>query len=250
MRLYLGSHGYKPVGFLTVDVDPKHTPDIIGDVTKLNKILDNSVDEICASHILEHLAWPYSFAALCEWTRVLRDGGRMCIAVPDLSLLARLISEGRNVWGATGLLFGVGRLENPLEAHQYAYTRDMLLEMLRTLGFSDFEWWHHDFPDASNGWIGDDAGDRIAISLNVAATKTHRPICDAEALLQLLMNERLKPFGKMVSQLIGSEVGECSMLVEGDAILVQRLHMELIEARMRILYLEAELKQKDERSER
>ena len=118
MRLYLGSRDYRPEGFLTVDMDPTHTPDILADVTNLSAIASASVDEICASHILEHIPWPQSFKALAEWARVLRVGGRLRAAVPDLGLLARLIAEGRNVWGATGLLFGVGRLENPLEAHQ------------------------------------------------------------------------------------------------------------------------------------
>ncbi len=135
MRLYLGSRDYRPEGFLTVDIDPACDPDIVADVTDLHGIASGSVDEICASHVLEHIPWPLSFRALAEWARVLRIGGRLRVAVPDLALLSRLIAEGRNVWCAAGLLFGVGRLENQLEAHQYGYTRDMLLAMLRALGF-------------------------------------------------------------------------------------------------------------------
>ena len=158
MKLYLGSRDYRPEGFLTVDIDPSRGSDISPTSPISPRIASGSVDEICASHILEHITWPLSFRALAEWTRVLRVGGRLRLAVPDVHLLACLIAEGRSVWAATALLFGAGRQENPLEAHQYGYTRDMLLNMLRPLGFSHFYWWKHDLPDASNGWITDDRG--------------------------------------------------------------------------------------------
>ena len=45
---------------------------------------DNSVDEIRASHILEHFSFAHAQQALKEWTRVLKPGGRIRIAVPDL----------------------------------------------------------------------------------------------------------------------------------------------------------------------
>jgi hypothetical protein len=45
---------------------------------------DNSVDEIRASHILEHFTFADAQKALQEWTRVLKPGGRIRLAVPDL----------------------------------------------------------------------------------------------------------------------------------------------------------------------
>lgn len=238
MRLYLGSRDYRPEGFLTVDIDPAREPDIVADVTDLGGIASGSVDEICASHVLEHIAWPLSFKALAEWGRVLRPGGRLRVAVPDLAVLARLIAEGRNAWWATGLLYGVGRLESPLEAHQYGYTRDMLLAMLRSLGFSRFDWWKHDLPDASNGWMPDDAGERIAISLNIAAEKTAAPVVDPAKLTEALMRDRLQPFDQVLARLVGAETSAPPSSAVDDPLLLQSLHMALIEARMRIKYLE------------
>ncbi len=241
MRLYLGSRDYRPEGFLTVDIDPACDPDIVADVTDLHGIASGSVDEICASHVLEHIPWPLSFRALAEWARVLRIGGRLRVAVPDLALLSRLIAEGRNVWCAAGLLFGVGRLENQLEAHQYGYTRDMLLAMLRALGFGRFDWWKHDLPDASNGWMLDDAGERIAISLNIAADKVGAPVMDPAPLTEALMNDRLQPFDKVLARLVGNDPALPRAAESDDPLLLQSLHMALIEARMRIKHLEGEL---------
>jgi len=250
MKLYLGSRNYKPQGFLTVDIDPTHKPDIVADVTALARITSGSVSEICASHILEHLAWPLAFKALGEWARVLQTGGVLRVAIPDLGALAQLIADGRNAWAAAGLLFGVGRLEAPLEAHQYGYTRGMMLSMLRVLGFGQFDWWKHDLPDASNGWMVTDAGDRVAISLNIAATKLSDPLYDVEQIYRALHEQRLAPFDQVVSNLISSQDTAPSQAAEQDPLLAQRLHMMLIEARMRILYLENEMQARPARAAR
>jgi SAM-dependent methyltransferase len=238
MKLYLGSRDYKPDGFLTVDIDPTHGPDILADVADFRDLASGSVEEVCASHILEHLPWPVAFKAVSEWTRVLRPGGVLRIAVPDLGLLARLVCEGRNPWVATGLMFGVGRLENALEAHQYGYTRDMLLGMLRVLGMGAFDWWKHDMPDASNGWMRDDAEGRIAISLNMLSRKTGEPVMDPGQLYHALLADRLAPFDQVVATLVAGRTEDVPALEDADPMLTQRLHMMLIDARMRIQYLE------------
>jgi predicted SAM-dependent methyltransferase len=243
MKLYLGSRDYKPEGFLTVDIDRHHEPDIVADVTDLSAIDSNSVEEICASHILEHLPWPLSYKALGEWARVLRPGGRLRVAVPDLAALCAMVAEGHNAWAATALIYGVGRLENALEAHQYGYTRGMLISILRSLGFTNFDWWKHDLPDASNGWMHADDSGRIAISLNISAVKTGEALVPPDRMLARLMVNRMRPFDEVLAEAIGEHGDEASPDAENQPLLVQRLHMSLIEARMRILYLEDQIRE-------
>lgn len=246
MKLYLGSREYKPADFLTVDIDERHKPDVVADVTDLSVIETGTVEEICASHILEHLPWPLAYKALGEWARVLRMGGRLRVAVPDLAALAAMIAEGHNVWSATALIYGVGRLENKLEAHQYGYTRGMLISVLRSLGFSNFDWWKHDLPDASNGWMHGDGDGRVGISLNILAEKMREPTVPPERLLSRLMANRMRPFDEVLAEEVGDLAEE--LAAEADPLLTQRLHMALIDARMRIQYLEHALAQ--ERSNR
>lgn len=239
MKLYLGSRDYSPEGFLTVDIDPRHGADIVADVADLCRLRDESVDEIMASHILEHLPWPVAFKALMEWARVLRRGGRLSIAVPDLKVLAKMICDARNPWWAMGIVYGVGRLENALEAHQYGYTFEMVQEMLETLGFSDFDWWKHDLPDASNGWMLDVNGERIALSMNITAKKSAVVPTRLDELYQALLRERLRPFDQVKADwLMNSNTAPPEDNDSGTPLIVQRLHMALIEARMRIKYLE------------
>lgn len=55
--------------------------DVVADVTKPLPLEAGSVDSIIASHIFEHCL--DSVGTLRNWHRVLRDGGRLIIAVPD-----------------------------------------------------------------------------------------------------------------------------------------------------------------------
>lgn len=244
MKIYLGSRDYKPEGYLTVDIDPSHGPDIVADVTDLQRIASGTVQEICASHILEHLPWPMSFKALSEWGRVLEPGGRLRLAVPDLALLGAMIADGRNAWTAAALLFGVGRIENPLEAHQFGYTEPMLRDMLRALGFGEFAWWKHDIHDASNGWMPVENSGKVAISLNLQARKLREPAVAPMDVLAALLADRMAPFDQVYASVVARDASLQAALPEDDPRLTQQLHMDLIEARMRILHLEDELRRK------
>lgn len=56
---------------------------------------DNSVDEIEASHILEHFPERQKVDVLRDWVRVLKPNGKIRVAVPDLAVMCRLWIEGK-----------------------------------------------------------------------------------------------------------------------------------------------------------
>src|SRR5262245_49667380 len=60
----------------------------------LKDYADNSVEEVRASHILEHFPHAEIPAVIKEWVRVLKPGGRLKIAVPDFDMLARAYTNG------------------------------------------------------------------------------------------------------------------------------------------------------------
>jgi len=240
MKLYLGSRHFKPAGFQTVDIDPGHKPDILADVTDLHVLPNDSIDEICASHILEHIAWPLSFKALSEWARVLKSGGVLRIAVPDLRAIATMIAEGKNVWHAMGLVYGVLRIENVWEAHQYGWTSRMLVNVLRALGFSQFDWWDHDQADASAGWAFEEDDGKVGISLNIQAIKTGPPMVSPLKLLGRLMENRLRSFDQILAEEMSKEGQTPPASEDIDPLLLQRLHFSLLDARQRIKHLEGE----------
>ena len=81
MRLDIGSGPTKREGYVTIDL---HCPEADIQVPAHQLPFDDaSVDEISTSHMIEHLL-PRDFAAaLVEWRRVLKLGGKLIIRCPN-----------------------------------------------------------------------------------------------------------------------------------------------------------------------
>ena len=82
LRLNLGSGTHHLKGFVNIDSQPG-LGDLEADILDL-PYEDNSVDEIYAGHVLEHLFWGQRDPAFEEWKRVLKPGGVITITVPDV----------------------------------------------------------------------------------------------------------------------------------------------------------------------
>lgn len=82
MKLNIGSGLKRYEGFLNVDVDPRMNPDVVVDLNKGFLPFDNdSVDEIIAHHILEHIGENF-LLLMQEIYRVCKDGAIIDIEVP------------------------------------------------------------------------------------------------------------------------------------------------------------------------
>ena len=84
MKLNLGAAERHLDGFLTVDIDPVYKPDFVADLTQAWPWPDNSVDEVYAKDVFEHL--PDKRHTMNELWRVLKVGGRATIQVPHATL--------------------------------------------------------------------------------------------------------------------------------------------------------------------
>jgi len=146
VKLNLGSGPDRFEGWTSVDRDEAVSPDVLADVAHLPQA-DQSVDEILASHILEHLPWDTS--ALYEWHRVLKHGGRITVVVPDIAAMYDLYREGGQWRGLTidlclfnAAVFGAHIVDEKVwrrepHSHQQAFMGDMLLSRMQPI-----------FPDA------------------------------------------------------------------------------------------------------
>ncbi|MBI3230794.1 MAG: class I SAM-dependent methyltransferase [Burkholderiales bacterium] len=74
-----------------VDIDPKVKPDIVANITDLQKIRSGSVDAIWSSHNIEHLHAFEVPLAFDDFRRVLKDDGFLMMTLPDLRAIARHI---------------------------------------------------------------------------------------------------------------------------------------------------------------
>jgi len=133
LKLNIGGRDTKIDGFLCVDVHPE--ADIKCDLSKLDGIDDGSVEEIYASHCLEHFSHTNTLGVLREWHRVLKPGGKMYVGVPDFDAAVTVYKKIglsdfiRNLlWGDQG--YG--------EAYHYtSFTFPTLAGACASVGFSD-----------------------------------------------------------------------------------------------------------------
>jgi predicted SAM-dependent methyltransferase len=144
VKLNLGSGPAKLAGWCNVDADASALPDLHADIAHL-PFEDESVEEIYASHVLEH--FDYREPVLEEWRRVLVPGGQITVIVPDLFGIYVLWKAGIG-WAMdkpidegylNAVCFGAQILGAPADAHTHRqiFVGTMLLDRMRPL-----------FPDA------------------------------------------------------------------------------------------------------
>lgn len=140
MKLDLGCGKDKLEGFIGVDLyEP--SADIKDDMVTLKTIEDNSIDEIRAFHVLEHLFEKDVKPALSSMFRVLKPQGKIHIQVPDLVWLCQdFVNQQEDArWGwKLQTLFGLQREENLIgEMHKTGFSADRLKKLLLEAGFVD-----------------------------------------------------------------------------------------------------------------
>jgi len=81
MKVNLGSGNTKIPGFINLDIDPSVNPDILCDIQTPLPFEDNTVDEIRAYHIFEHIGDRF-FDFMQEMYRICIDGAVVDVRVP------------------------------------------------------------------------------------------------------------------------------------------------------------------------
>jgi hypothetical protein len=94
MNLNLGSNTKRISGYTNVDIRDVPGVDIVDDVSKLEKVKDESVEHIVAQNILEHFAPDRTQSIVNLWVSKLCMGGSLEISVPDGELIFKRYLEG------------------------------------------------------------------------------------------------------------------------------------------------------------
>lgn len=137
MKLHLGAGARKLNGFIQVDIQPGTHIDIVSDISQLPMFEDGSVDEIYSSHSFEYFDANEAIQVLKEWRRILKDGGRLFVSVPDLDNLIKIYQKTMRLDYIIGPLFGRWFI-SPDRAiyHRTTYNFDSLRLALSSAGFS------------------------------------------------------------------------------------------------------------------
>lgn len=126
-------------GWEILNIQPGAGVDHVGDARDLSAFADATFDEVYASHVLEHLDYRDGVpAALGEWRRVLKAGGRLYVGVPDMDAMARLLVAGDRLspddqFLVMRMLFGAHG--DPYDHHQTGFNQDILVGFLTEAGY-------------------------------------------------------------------------------------------------------------------
>ncbi len=172
MKLHLGGTQPHPDWHI-FDIEARPEVDFVGDASDLSQFADNSIEEIYASHILEHFHYALDgelLAVLKEWHRVLVPQGMLYISVPDLRKICWLfLNPDLNMHDRRILLAALyGGHINAYDVHRAGFDLEILTYFLREAGFSAYEQVEEFglFADTSRMRI-----QGVLISLNVAVMK-------------------------------------------------------------------------------
>ena len=153
-KLQLGA-GFNPLpGWLSSDIEPTSEDMIFLDATKPFPLGDEVMDYILSEHMVEHLTYNSGRKMLKECYRVLKPGGVLRIATPDLAVLLNLYSDNKspeaqhyikwitdeNIPSAKSYKASFV-INNAFRnwGHTFLYDRELLLEILDEAGFSDIK---------------------------------------------------------------------------------------------------------------
>jgi SAM-dependent methyltransferase len=82
---------------IRLDIDPSVKPDVVGSVTDMSAVAEDSVDAVFSSHNLEHVYHHEVPQVLNEFYRVLRPGGFVVLTCPDLKSVCAKVAQGKLV---------------------------------------------------------------------------------------------------------------------------------------------------------
>lgn len=107
--------------------------DVVADARQL-PFRNESFDNVYSSHMIEHLSHLEVKNALCEWTRVLKNGGAIEIRCPDLRFRALLFFLSPT-WQNLKKIYGEQDYEG--NYHKCGFSYGLLRSLLESCGVKD-----------------------------------------------------------------------------------------------------------------
>lgn len=155
-RLQLGTSNNILDGWLNTDTLPNHDSVVYLDATKRFPFDNNTFEYIMAEHMIEHIEYQAAEVMLRECFRVLKPGGRVRFATPDLRVLLALHSREKTDaqtnyinWLVARLMPGVRQcqdvfvINNAFRAwgHCFLYDQEALHHALYSSGFREIKFY-------------------------------------------------------------------------------------------------------------
>jgi predicted SAM-dependent methyltransferase len=164
-KLQLGTSNNVLTEWLNTDIVLNHAPVVYLDTTKRFPFSDNTFDYIMAEHMIEHIEYPGAQFMLRECFRVLKPGGRVRFATPDLQVLIALHTRDKTGAQLNYIDWLVKRLMPEVEqykdvfvinnafrawGHSFLYDEATLRHALHSAGFGEIKFYKPGNSDDPN----------------------------------------------------------------------------------------------------
>lgn len=144
-KLHIGCGNIYLKGWINIDLDSE-LADLNHDLREPLPFEDGSVDFIFSEHFIEHLSFEEGLACVQDFYRVLKSGGVLRVATPDLRylLFKYFFFWKKQDWIKT---YEYEWLETPAQminlcfrewGHQHLYDKQELIRLLKNAGFVKF----------------------------------------------------------------------------------------------------------------
>jgi SAM-dependent methyltransferase len=153
IKLNLGSGGISYSGYLSVDMYDKRAH-VSMDITKLD-FEENSVSEILASHVFEHLNPYHGLNILSDWLAILKPGGKLIMEMPNIEELCKRFVNATTTGEKYGILnavygsvntTGVGGPDNITSPHLFGWWPQALFDHLVNSGYTNIQFMDEKIP--------------------------------------------------------------------------------------------------------
>ena len=169
MKLNIGGETKKE-GWTNFNVQKKPDVDIIGNINDLSQFENESIEEIYASHVIEHVDQKTIKSTFKGIFRTLKKGGKFYISVPDMDVLCHFfvspLATKKIKFHTMMMIFG-GQVDS-YDYHYFGWNHEFMKDYLSEAGFLKIE------KVNSFGLFDDTSNYKpygFPISLNVIATK-------------------------------------------------------------------------------
>lgn len=137
MKLHIGGL-QKKEGWKILNIQSKPGVDYIGDISNLDQFQDESIEEIYASHVFEHVKQKDVLKTLKEINRKLIKGGKFYVSVPDMDVLCKLFISPKATpkikIHVMKMIFG-GQIDD-YDFHYFGWNYQFLSGFLKDANFS------------------------------------------------------------------------------------------------------------------
>ena len=140
MKLHIGGWEAKE-GWKILNIQKRDNVDFVGDISDLSQFKDNSISEVYASHVFEHVKYIDVKKTLSGIYRILASGGKFYISVPNMNVLFRQFLEKKNQTKTKikimRMIFG-GQIDE-YDFHYFGWDFELLSGLLKNVGFDEIE---------------------------------------------------------------------------------------------------------------